>query len=553
MNTGKHVILADRSVSRTLARRIGLSLLACTACAEDGGRGAGGAGLAPGEGECVTPSGESCEVPECEDPCAYNDGDTTLETECVIPGAPSECNDVRGVEISFQQQGATVPAPGGFFKPSDTMLQKWITARWQEQADFVVPANVMTMLTKGGVKVWNYPDGNGWTRADFHGGIMSLPTGKTPQALLRSMANDIITATGDDELAGWVGWPAASGDRKVGDRVDLDIWGPDNGAIGYWKIDADRFCVITLENSTVGAHPVNGIRCWGFVPMAINPNWTATTSGKNKWSCAGPTYMFYTIGLDSPSVAGGGAGAGLQAATWNALIRDLLRQNDRDGGVSGRYYQQVTVAQPNSLKPKGTTKVKGPGERNSYYVKLPSDGYKDGAICMDPGAGAGGAAGCEDGQYTCSNGQCLPAEQRCDGIAQCVDRDDEDACDKPDVDGCPANQYACADGECIPSEWRCDGEYEDCSAGEDEDNCDASEMGCKGDEFACGDGACITADWKCDGITDCADASDESACSGGGDGGMSCGDGEFACGDGQCITASWECDGIVERPAPVIA
>ncbi len=505
-----------------------------------------GFGGSDGE-QCVTPFGEPCEVPECDDPCGYNDPEAVRDGTCVITGAPEECVEMRGVEVSFQQQGATVPAPGGFFKPKDKMLEKWITARWQETADFVVPANVKTMLTKGGVKMWNYPDGNGWIRADFHGGIMALPPGQTPVNLLRAMANDVIKVTGNDQLAGWVGWPA-SNNRKVGDRVDLDIWGPDNGPIGYWKMDPDRFCVITLENKTVGAHPVNGIRCWGFVPMAINPNWTALAKNKAKWGCAGPTYMFYTIGLDSPSVAGGGGvGAGLQEGTWNALIEDLLQENDRAGGVSGRYYQQITVAQPNALKPKSGVKVKGPGNRNSHYVGLPSDGYKNGEICEDPTA-AGAATGCPEGEYTCSNGQCLPGEQRCDGVAQCVDRDDEDACDEPDENGCPANQFACDDGQCIPEDWRCDGQYEDCSAGEDEASCGESEMGCKGDEFTCGDGQCIPGDWKCDAVTDCGDESDEAMCGGGdggdGGGGGSCGANQFTCDDGQCIAESWECDDI---------
>ena len=512
------------------------------ACTGGDGRDPAGPGLS-GESEgCVTPSGDPCEVPECDDPCGYNDAGTLLDTECRITGTPAECNDVRGIEVTFQQQGATVAAPGGFFKPSDPSLLKWIEARWQEQADFVIPDPVKQKLTQGGVKIWNYPDGNGWIRADFHGGIMALPKGQTPEALLRSMANDVISATGNDELAGWVAWPASE-NRQVGDRVDLDIWGPDNGAVGYWKIDADRFCVITLENDSVGAHPVNGIRCWGFVPMAINPNWMTLPENAAKWGCAGPTYMFYTIGLDSPSVAGGGGvGSDLQAGTWNALIRDLLRQNDKAGGVSGRYYSQITVAQPNALKPKSGVKVTGPGELDSYYVTLPSDGYREGEVCMDPGPG-GPAGACAEGDFTCASGACLPAEQRCDGTAQCPDRDDEDACDEPDENGCPANQFACDDGTCVPEDWRCDGEYVDCSGGEDEAGCDASDTGCTGDEFTCGDGECVPGEWKCDGIVDCGDEADESGC---GEDDAGCGAGEYACSDGECITASWECDGIVD-------
>jgi hypothetical protein len=528
-----------------IQRTLVIACMLVPACKDEGGRGPA-AGPGVGSDECVTPTGEPCQLPECDDPCAHNEA--RFDEECVLP-EPGVCADERGVEITFQQAGATVPAPGGFFKPSDAALQKWITARWQEQADFVIPANVLAQLTAGGTKVWNYPDGWGWTRTDFHAGIMALPAGKTPQQLLRALVDDPEAATGRDELSGWVGWPAVgSGQRKVGDRIDLDLWGGDDGPIGYWKIDADRFCVITLENATAGTHPVNGIRCWGFVPMALNPNWLALPENQKKWGCAGQTYMFYTIGIDSPSTAGsGGIGSDLQAGTWNALIRDLLRENDKAGGVSGRWFYQKTVAQPNDLAPKSGVAVTPVGELTSYYVSLPSDDKREGEVCETPMTPAGE---CGEGQFTCSDGQCIESTKRCDGTADCTDRDDEDSCDGDDEGACPG-QYACNDGQCIPSDWRCDGEYEDCSAGEDEQSCDGEPgtddaSGCPGDQFACTDGTCIDASWKCDVIVDCSDGVDEEGCSTDDPGTdpQTC-DG-FACDDGTCISAAWECDGIVD-------
>ncbi|MEM6996584.1 MAG: hypothetical protein AAF721_39135, partial [Myxococcota bacterium] len=135
-----------------IAAGLGLAL-GVVACGGDEGRRDAPPGFGGADGtECVTPFGDPCEVPECDDPCGYNNPEAVYDTECVITEAPAECVEMRGVEVSFQQQGATVPAPGGFFKPKDKMLEKWIKARWQETADFVIPANVKAMLTKGGVK-----------------------------------------------------------------------------------------------------------------------------------------------------------------------------------------------------------------------------------------------------------------------------------------------------------------------------------------------------------------------------------------------------------------
>ena len=266
---------------------------------------------------------------------------------------------------------AWVPDPWAIFDEDNDVLGGWITDQWQAIADMTVPASLDALLTRDGHQVWNYPDGNGTTRADFHAGVLALPPGKTPESLLEDLANDINGTTGDGALRNWVVWPAAA-ERKLGDQVDLDIAGPDNGAVGYVDFGPNRFCVITLQNDSVGVHPVNGIRCWGYVPIAIKAQWTATSAEAARWAGAGQTYMVYTMGIDSPSVPGaGGPGAILQQATWNALISDLLKENESSGGVSGRWYQQVTRPQPNTLAPGAGVSVNSAGDRDVHYVDLP--------------------------------------------------------------------------------------------------------------------------------------------------------------------------------------
>ena len=36
--------------------------------------------------------------------------------------------------------------------------------------------------------------------------------------------------------------------------------------------------------------------------------------------------------------------------------------------------------------------------------------------------------GCRDGEFTCSDGQCISMQQRCDQIIHCRDESDEDSC-----------------------------------------------------------------------------------------------------------------------------
>ena len=540
--------------SSTKSRVSGLVMLLLLAvgCSTEAGRGGAGLGLAPGEGggegECDPPPGQTCDVPLCEDPCGYNDPDYQSGACRITERDAVECGDERGVKILFANDGATVPPPNAFFRGSDANLQSWIEQRWQELADFTLPADVKTKIEGKGVKIHNYPAGNDWTRTDFHGAIMALPPGQRPETLLKSLLDDPIKTTGNSSFAGWVGWPVAgAGGRQVGDVIDLDIWGPDNGAIAYWKIDADRFCVITVENDASGTHPVNGIRCWGFVPITVNPNWKLTD---NRWNCGRPTYLFYTMGIDSPSVVGGGTfgGVSMQRGTWNALITDLSIENEKAGGVSGRWMEQKTVAQPNALTPGGATKVTAPGELEGYYISLPKSRMRDGEVCAAPELQCGAE------QFTCSDATCIAKERRCDGTPDCLDGDDEQSCDGGDAGAagsCAENQFACSDGTCVPGDWRCDGQYEDCSGGEDEAECgDApAQDGCAAGEFTCSDGACIPGAWRCDGeYEDCNGGEDEQDCGGNGGGegeeppAGGCAAGQFACNDGSCITDDWRCD-----------
>ena len=74
---------------------------------------------------------------------------------------------------------------------------------------------------------------------------------------------------------------------------------------------------------------------------------------------------------------------------------------------------------------------------------------------------------------------------------------------------CDEDEFQCRNGACIPEYYTCDWQY-DCR-----DRSDEIYAGCICDpsiEFECLIGGCVSVDWVCDGQDDCIDGSDESEC-----------------------------------------
>ncbi|CAG2191060.1 unnamed protein product [Mytilus edulis] len=168
-------------------------------------------------------------------------------------------------------------------------------------------------------------------------------------------------------------------------------------------------------------------------------------------------------------------------------------------------------------------------------------------------------------EFECKKGStCIPVEERCDGIANCLDGSDECGCDDnctseadkcngyadcadgSDEDStmcstfnCPSGSSKCSDGvTCISDSAKCDG-YQDCPAGDDEANCAAAT--CSNNQFKCPNSFCLAKSGKCNGIPECPNGEDESGCSG-------CPKNtQKRCDDGSmCILKSEKCDGITD-------
>uniref|UniRef100_A0A8C3B7D1 EGF-like domain-containing protein n=1 Tax=Cairina moschata TaxID=8855 RepID=A0A8C3B7D1_CAIMO len=166
-------------------------------------------------------------------------------------------------------------------------------------------------------------------------------------------------------------------------------------------------------------------------------------------------------------------------------------------------------------------------------------------------------AKCEESQFPCSNGRCIPLLWKCDGDEDCLDGSDESACCVPNrwqCDGdldcedgsdesaelchmrtCWVNEISCGpqSTQCIPVSWKCDGE-KDCDSGEDEENC--GNVTCSAAEFTCSGGQCISKSFVCNGQDDCSDGRVLECAP------PTCGVHEFQCKSSTCIPISWVCD-----------
>ncbi|CAF1004523.1 unnamed protein product [Didymodactylos carnosus] len=98
---------------------------------------------------------------------------------------------------------------------------------------------------------------------------------------------------------------------------------------------------------------------------------------------------------------------------------------------------------------------------------------------------------------------CLDWRDICDGIQQCLFGFDEEQCDMLEFNECEDDEYRCMNGMCIPDKYFLDGEfdcldwsdeiqyYDDRKCAFEEATSPCDDRMCPPDRWSCGDGQCI--------------------------------------------------------------
>jgi hypothetical protein len=147
--------------------------------------------------------------------------------------------------------------------------------------------------------------------------INRMPTGVTPQQFLMSLASDMDAAVADPLFSMVNDFTRRSdGPVKVGDIIDIDILGPDDGSIEIIEITSMTFTIMAITTEETGSHPEVGTRTWGFRPVDGG-------------------IEFYTEGLSRPRDPFTGlVSPFFQKVSWARLMRGISDSVDRAGGES---------------------------------------------------------------------------------------------------------------------------------------------------------------------------------------------------------------------------
>jgi hypothetical protein len=112
----------------------------------------------------------------------------------------------------------------------------------------------------------------------------SMPKELSPEAFLLEMARD-LNGTLDDLVFNTINrlQRQRGGSPSVGEVIGIDILGPDNGAVILADLQPNYFVFQTIDSDTMGSHPENGSREFGFELLD-----SGAAGTKPRWLTKGP-------------------------------------------------------------------------------------------------------------------------------------------------------------------------------------------------------------------------------------------------------------------------
>jgi peptidoglycan hydrolase-like protein with peptidoglycan-binding domain len=145
--------------------------------------------------------------------------------------------------------------------------------------------------------------------------VDAMPPGTSAEKFLLDMATDLngtVKDSGFNVIN--VFERRRTGSPQVGEIIDIDIMGPDNGSVILAVLRSNYFVFQTVDCDKTGTHPENGSREFGFERV-------------------GAGFRFYTRGVSRPGNAAIGlAGAAPQMIGWTRLMRGISDEIARRGG-----------------------------------------------------------------------------------------------------------------------------------------------------------------------------------------------------------------------------
>jgi len=189
-----------------------------------------------------------------------------------------------------------------------------------ESAD--ASAAVQGALGPHGATLQSVKDGVGPVVYDEYWIVLdAMPSDLTPEQYLSEMSADINRAVADETFDQINTFTRAQQDQQrgapaVGDVVDINFTGPDNGSVMLVEATPEHFIYQTATTPQLGTHPEYGSREFGFERLEGGP------------------VRFYTRGVSRPvNELVGTIGASIQERDWTAMLNGIGNTLQERGGT----------------------------------------------------------------------------------------------------------------------------------------------------------------------------------------------------------------------------